>query len=226
MGWRSDQRFRAILAGATLAAVIALEPAPAHAKNEFSFGIGVGVFAFDDGVAYEGRALSYLSGLGADTGDSRRADWAVVPVLTQSWKFHENLGVEVRERFWQSAARGRFDANPGLDFRFARSVVPFTLSLAASVANNGNDAGVSLLAGPGLYVVSSDLRGFLGTEDSIAARPGVLVSGGFFVRVSESLYVRGDVCWDWFDLPRTSELLKDGGNGGGFTVSGILEYRM
>jgi hypothetical protein len=213
------------LLSAAAAALIGLLPGSANAENEFSFGIGMGVFAFDDGAAYEGRAPSFLGGLGADMGDSRRADWAVVPVLTQSWKFHEYLGFELRERFWQSAARGRFDANPGLDFRFARSVVPFTLAVAASAANNGNDAGVGLSVGPGLYVVSSDLRGFLGTQDSMDARPGVTVSGGFFVRVSETLFVRGDVSWDWFDLPRTSEMLRDGGTGGGFTVSGILEYR-
>jgi hypothetical protein len=212
----------------SIVAVLAVlaAPAAAAAENEISLGAGVGIFAFSDGRSYEGRATRFLSNLGAGTGDSRHADWAIVPVLTQSWRFHRYLAVELTERYWESAAKGVSAASPDMSYRLAKSVWPITLALKAVGTNEDMDAGVTASAGPGMYIVATDERGWFGKGGGTGARLGVHLTGGFFVRLGDSWFVRGDLAWDWFTLDTQNRLMNDGGNGGGLTVTGGIEYRL
>lgn len=176
-------------------------------------------------AAYEGRATRYLANLGGDTGGSRRADWALVPALTQGWRFSPHFGFELKERIWQTAIKGTFEASPGLNYRLARTVVPLTLALAINGTNSESDAGVSITAGSGVYVIATDERGWFGRGSGMTVRPGAHLTGGFFIRFLEEWYLRGDIGWDWFNLPRQNAFMDDGGPGGGISVTGGVEYR-
>lgn len=195
------------------------------AAQGLSLGAGAGIFVYGDQNAYEGRATRYLANLGGQTGSSRRADWAVIPVLTQGWRFSPYLGLELKERVWQTAVKGTFDASPELNYRLARTVVPLTLALALTGTNSESDAGVSITAGPGLYVIATDERGWFGSGSGTTARPGAHLTGGFFIRFFEQWYARADIGWDWFNLPKQNAFMDDGGPGGGITVTGGVEYR-
>ena len=207
-----------------LAALVLAAPA-ALAAHEFSLGASLGLFAFGDQKAYEGRSMLYLTSLGGDTSASRRADWAVVPSLTQDWRFHRFAAVELKERFWQSAIKGVF-GSAALDYRLARTVIPLTLALKLILTNSDSDAGVTLSAGPGLYVLSTDERGAFGSGADTAPRFGGHLTGGFFVRMYGPLYLRADIGYDWFSIPQQNPFMDDGGAGGGLTVTGGVDLTL
>ena len=184
----------ALRPAASIIAALAVTAVQATAAAQgFSLGAGTGILMYGDQAAYEGRATRYLANLGGETGGSRRADWAVVPALTQGWRFSPYLGLELKERAWQTAIKGTFGASPGLNYRLARTVVPLTLAIAVNGTNSNSDAGVTLTAGPGAYIIATDERGWFGRGSGTTTRPGAHVTGGFFIRFHEEWCVRGDI---------------------------------
>ncbi|MFA6034359.1 MAG: hypothetical protein WC889_15775, partial [Myxococcota bacterium] len=54
-------------------------------ETRFGLGVEAGLLFFESQSAYNGKGFSIIQNLGGSSSGSHKADWAVVPVLIQSW---------------------------------------------------------------------------------------------------------------------------------------------
>jgi hypothetical protein len=205
-----------------LLGLVALLAPSAAAADHWSFGAGFGVHLPSETAPYGIGATDHLEHLGADP-----VDWRAQPMsftLTQSWVSDSYFGVQLRERLWIRATGGTFSQTPQLDFEHRVLVAPLTI--APQLVFDGKVLGIRLAAGLGAYLVSVEESGHLGDRSVLEARFGGHVTGAVVFRVSAAIDLLIDVTYDWFDLPRTNDLIEDGGPADGIGFGLLVEYRL
>ena len=211
-----------VIARLAVAFALAAVPVAAVAAEgaEFSFGLRAGFFHMDLDRAYEGMIPTHIAEMDGDISESSRPGWKTVPVLSQQVRPLKHLAFELTERWWQVAVKGLFPQSPRLNYRMSKTVIPVDL-LVKGVLPLGRSERfmMSFGAGPGLYTVINDERGWFGSGHDVDPAVGLRMRGGFEFRVSPHVGLRLDAGGDIFDIPQKNIVMEDGGKGGGFTFT-------
>jgi hypothetical protein len=201
--------------------------AEGESGSRFQLSAGVALIWLQDSNAYAGRAGSALEGMGADMGGGWDSSFKAVPVLTQTWRAHPNISLELKERFWRYVVNGAFSFAPDMGYRLEKDVIPVNLLVKFGGFNSSRSFWGGVVVGPGAYVVWQDEAGRFGSGGSgTYVNAGVHAGGEIVWAVSTALNIRFDISYDWFLTNRTSRFLGDAGNGGGPSATFGFEFNL